>query len=473
MTVSLHNTLTGDLDVVKPINQKQVTMYTCGPTVYHELTVGNWVAYVRWDVLVRTLLTNGYTVNRTMNITDVGHLVSDADEGEDKMIKGARREGVTEWEVADRYTNAFLEGMTSLNLLPPEHLTKATEHIDIQIQLIEQLENNGYTYVIDDGVYFDTTKFPRYADFAHLNLDAQKAGARVTFNNAKRSVSDFVLWRLTPHGESRSMEWDSPWGRGIPGWHIECSAMAMHYLGKTIDIHTGGIDHIPVHHTNEIAQSEAATGVAFANTWVHTNFLLVNGTKISKSLGNGYTLTDLTKKGFSPDDFRMFTLQSHYRTESNFTWDNLESAAMRFKRWRSVAVLRHQPMSDTESTVSTVGADTLELIEASKKAMNDDLNSPRALSILDSAFDLYENRLLTIKECESLTSILTYVTDAFGLDLLRNTSDVADDIKSLIEKRLVARQNKNWSDADSLRDELTGRGVGLNDSSTFSTWHYL
>lgn len=472
--IRLHNTLTGSLDTLKPLSEEAVTLYTCGPTVYSEPHIGNWVSFIRWDVLVRALKANDYTVKRVMNITDVGHLTSDADEGEDKMVKGARREGVTEWEVAERYTNRFLEGMTLLNLLPPEHLTKATDHIAMQIALVQTLEQKGFTYVLDDGVYFDTSKFPSYADFAHLDLEAQKAGARVSFNTGKHNGSDFVVWRLTPPGETRNMEWESPWGKGIPGWHLECSAMAMEYLGQTIDIHTGGIDHIPVHHTNEIAQSEAATGKRFANYWLHNSHLLSDGTKLAKSLGNSYTLGDIAEKGYSPMDVRMFILQSHYRTETNFTWDNLESAKNRLQRWRYVAGLRwqtHDTLETDEDKEHDVNNVLLAAQRAAIEAVSDDLNTPEALVVVERAFDHIESVSLTAVRHDVLTGFIEHIDDLLGLQLLASTPDIRDDQKQLILTRRHARDEKDWHKSDAIRDELLAAGIALNDTPQRSIWY--
>jgi cysteinyl-tRNA synthetase len=483
--MQLHNTLTGTVDDFIPVSDSQVTLYTCGPTVYSEPLIGNWVAYLRWDLLVRTLKANDYTVNRVMNITDVGHLVSDGDDGEDKMQKGAKREGVSAWEIAERYTNRFLEGMTALNLLPPETLSKATEHIEDQIQLIKTLESKGHTYVIDDGVYFDTSTFPAYADFARLNLEALRAGARVEVNVQKRNPSDFALWKFSPVGEHRDMEWDSPWApqdapegtqKGFPGWHIECSAMALKYLGETIDIHTGGIDHIPVHHTNEIAQSEAATGKRLANYWLHANFLLVNGTKISKSLGNGYTLSDLSEKGFTPMDFRMFVLQSHYRSESNFTWENLTGAASRLKHWRTIACLRHQihdTLIDDSQKQHDVNGTILAAKQAALEMLNDDLSSPRALSVFEQALDSIEQTDLAYINQNAFNEFLMTIDDLLGLNILSSTPDISDEAKQLILERLRARESKAWGRSDEIRDTLSGIGIGINDSASGSRWYYL
>lgn len=315
----LYNTLTRTIDELKPINAPIVTVYTCGPTVYDYPQIGNWFTYVRWDTLIRTLKASGLQPNWVLNVTDVGHLVSDADEGEDKLEKGARREGKTAWDIAKFYTNDFVAGMHALNMLIPDQMPRATDHIAEQIDLIKKLEDKGFTYTTSDGIYYDTAKFPRYADFAKLDLDEQQAGARVKVNPEKRNSTDFALWKFSPKDHKRDMEWDSPWGKGFPGWHLECSAMSMKYLGETIDIHTGGIDHVPIHHTNEVAQSEAITGKPLANIWLHGNHIMVNGEKISKSLGNSIRLQDIQAKGFSPIVLRLHVLESHYRSQSKFS----------------------------------------------------------------------------------------------------------------------------------------------------------
>lgn len=485
MTLKLHNTLTKKLDTFTPRTDDTVTLYTCGPTVYNFLHVGNWAAYIYWDVLVRTLLANNYNVERVMNITDVGHLVSDADDGEDKLEKGARREGKTAWEVAEFYGADFLAGMNSLGLLTPEHITKATDFIPEQLALVRTLKDKGYTYQIDDGIYFDTSKFSTYADFAGLDLEAQKAGARVEFNTQKRNASDFALWKFTPAGEKRDMQWETPLElldgtgtiMGFPGWHLECSAMAMSLLGPTIDIHTGGIDHIPVHHTNEIAQSESASGQQFANYWLHNNHLKVNGTKISKSLGNGYTLQDLAERGFSPLDYRMFVLQSQYESEGNFTFENLTAAKNRLHRWRNVAALRHQThdtlrddgdKSTDEQTVSLLAPS-----QAIVEALNNNLNTPEALMIVDDAFSRLDDKALSDIHQFGLTELLTTIDDTLGLQLVASTPDINDSAKQLILEREQARAAKNWQHSDELRDELLGQGIAVRDTARGTIWEYV
>ncbi|HYG83832.1 MAG TPA: cysteine--tRNA ligase [Verrucomicrobiae bacterium] len=485
----LHNTPTKKDEVFKPLQKERVTLYTCGPTVYNAPHIGNWVAYIRWDILVRTLIANGYTVERVMNITDVGHLTGendgDADQGEDKLQKGARREGTTAWEVAKRYTQEFLTGMHQLNLITPNHITKATDFIPQQIALIQTLKEKGYTYQIDDGIYFDTSKFPRYADFANLHLAALQAGARVSVNEQKRNVSDFALWKFSPKNEQRDMEWDTPSDitddgkarKGFPGWHLECSAMAMDILGETIDIHTGGIDHIPVHHTNEIAQSEAATGKPFSRYWLHNNHLKSNGTKISKSLGNGYTLVDIAERGFSPLDFRMFILQSHYRSESNFTWENLEAAKRRLEHWQNVARLRWQTFDTLiDDDEKATNAASIHLIQAKQdvlNALNDDLNTPIALQIIDEVFSGVAKHSLADTQHQALVELLEMLDSLLGLELLANTPDIDDELKQLILERERAREHKDWQPADALRDQLTHQGITLSDTPHGVVWSHL
>jgi len=461
--IKLYNTPARKVEEFHPINPNEVTLYTCGPTVYDHLTIGNWVSYIRWDTLVRIMRLDGYNVKRVMNITDVGHLVSDADEGQDKLEKGAEREGKSAWEIAQQYTKEFQAGMQRLNLLAAAYYAKATEHIPQQIELIKKLEEKSYTYVITDGVYFDTSKFATYTNFARLDLADQKAGARIQTNPEKRHPSDFALWKFSPKDKKRDMEWDSPWGKGFPGWHLECSAMAMEYLGQTIDIHTGGIDHIPVHHTNEIAQSEAATGKRFANYWLHNNFLLVEGTKISKSLGNGYTLHDLADREFSPMDFKVFVLQSHYRTESNFTWENLQAAKNRLDNIYALADLRWQKLNATENPVNLV-----EAISKMTVALNDDLNTPQALSVLSEIIDSVMSGLNS--SVDQLSKFIEFLDQVFGLEL-KNRQDISDEQKSLIAQREDARKGQEWQKADELRKQLAEQGIEINDTQNGPIWY--
>jgi cysteinyl-tRNA synthetase len=462
----IYNTLTRTDEEITSLNGQKLSFYSCGPTVYNYLHVGNWVAYIRWDVFARALKAEGYDLEWIMNITDVGHLVSDDDEGEDKLEVGAKREGKTAWEVAKMYTDDFMSGLDKLNISVPRHnLVKATDHIPEQIELVEKLEQAGFTYAIDDGVYFDTSKLADYGKLARLRLHDQKEGARVAVNEQKRNPTDFALWKLSPNGVKRDMEWDSPWGKGFPGWHLECSAMAMKYLGETIDVHAGGIDHIPVHHTNEIAQSEAATGKQFARYWLHGNFLMVDGAKISKSLGNGYTLTDIENKGFTTLDFRLFVLQSNYRTESNFTWEGLKGAQTRLATFRALADLRFQPVPSSTVEARVFG-DTLQKIRG---AINDNLNTPLALSHLSEFEQAINTKLLGKPDVEAFCELLEALDNLFGLDLSEST-DITSKQKAILSDRQKARDNKDWQKSDALRDELAAQHIGVRDTPSGQVW---
>lgn len=443
---------------------EEIKLYTCGPTVYDYLHIGNWTAYIRWDTLVRLLTYAGYKVNRVMNITDVGHLVSDADEGEDKLEQGARREGLSAWEIAQKYSNDFFKGMHDLNLLPANHSPRATEHIPEQIALIKNLEDKGFTYKTDDGLYYDTSKFPRYADFAGLNLSGQEAGARIGINPEKRNPSDFALWKFTVDDRKRDMEWDSPWGRGFPGWHIECSAMVFGYLGETIDIHTGGVDHIPVHHTNELAQSEAATGKPFSRFWLHNNFLLVDGRKISKSLNNGIALAEVEAKGFSLMDFKLFVHQSHYRTESNFSWDNLRAARNRRLAIQAFADLRWQSNLKATTMAGEAFENTLEEI---RSALEDDMNTPKALAALSGFTD--EITGINPANINDLHKFIEALDALLGMRLLDST-DITEAQKAQLTARETTRQNQDWVKSDELRNSLAEQGIDIKDTETGSVW---
>lgn len=489
MSLKLHNTLTGKVDEFSSITPNLVRIYTCGPTVYDYPHVGNWFGYIVWDILVRVLLVNEYEVDRVMNITDVGHLTGDnegdTDTGEDKLQKGARREGKTAWDVAKFYTDYFVQGMSQLNLITPQHVVKATDYIPQQLDLVRALKEKGFTYQIDDGIYFDTSKFKTYADFAHLDLEALQAGARVEFNPEKRNHSDFALWKFTPAGEKRDMEWETPVDildgdqtvMGFPGWHLECSAMAMSLLGETLDIHTGGIDHIPVHHTNEIAQSEAATGKKFSNFWLHNNHLKAEGTKISKSLRNGYTLENLSEKGYTPNDYRMFVLQTHYRSEGNFTFDNLTAAKNRLRNWRNVAALRHQThdtlRDDDEKSTNDSSVSLYASSQAVVEALNDDLNTPAALTIIDDAFSRLVSAKLKDIHQHAFKQLLETIDETLGLDLVKTTPDVSDDVKRLIIERQQARANQDWQTSDRLRSQIEESGITVRDTANGPVWEYI
>ena len=464
--LKFYNTPNRELEEFHPINPKNVKIYTCGPTVYASPHIGNWVAFIYWDILVRTLRLNGYNVTRTMNITDVGHLVSDEDDGEDKLEKGARREGKTAWEVAEFYTAEFSNGMRELNLVKPENLSKATDFIPEQIKIIEELSKKGFTYETSDGIYFDTAKFPRYANFAHLDLDNLKAGARVNFNPEKRNLSDFALWKWSPEDQKRDMEWEFCGRMGFPGWHLECSAIAINTLGETIDIHTGGIDHIPVHHTDEIAQSETFTGKTFSNYWLHCNHMKSEGQKISKSLGNGFNLEELKSRGFSPIDFKMFVLQSQYQTESNFNFESLQAAKNRLKNWQNIANMRWQ-IKGSEGGIPSLAAKNAILEE-----INENLDTPKALAKIDEVFSEIIKTNPEKLNYKNLIELLEFIDDLLGLNLLGSTPDISDEIKQKIIERNAARAGKDWAKSDKIRDELFSKNIVLRDTPKKSFWEY-
>lgn len=465
----LYNTLTKQIEELTPLTPPAVRVYTCGPTVYDYAHVGHWFNYVRMDTLIRALHSQNLKPNWVMNITDVGHLVSDGDEGEDKLEKGARREGKTAWEVAEFYTQDFLDGMHQLNMLSPTQLVKATDHIAEQIELIQTLEAKGYTYVIDDGVYYDTSKFSRYADFAKLDLDEQQAGARVNFNPQKRNVADFALWKFSPKDSQRDMEWDSPWGMGFPGWHIECSAMSMKYLGATLDIHTGGIDHVPVHHTNEIAQSEAATDQQFARFWFHSNHVTVNGEKISKSLGNGIHLREIAERNIPVEALRLHILESHYRSQSKFSWESLEAAHNRLKDFRAMAALRWQPRKITHDTTTFGLRDVATHIAT---CLADDLDTPAALAFLSQVSTQLQAVHIEEDMVDHFTAMLEGIDKLLGLTLAE-VPDISSEQKQLLVTREEARASKDWARSDQLRDQLTGQGIGVRDATHGVIWFPL
>lgn len=464
--LKFYNTPSRKIEEFKPLNPENVKVYTCGPTVYASPHIGNWVAFIYWDILVRTLQLNGYNVTRTMNITDVGHLVSDEDDGEDKLEKGARQEGKTVWEVAEFYTNEFLKGMRDLNLITPDNLSKATDFIPEQIEIIENLSKKGFTYKTSDGIYFDTAKFPKYADFAHLDLENLKAGARVNFNPEKKNLSDFALWKWSPKDKKRGMEWEYCGRMGFPGWHLECSAIAINTLGETIDIHTGGIDHIPVHHTDEIAQSETFTGKTFSNYWLHCNHMTSEGKKISKSLGNGFTLEQIVSQGFSPMDFKMFVLQSQYRTESNFSFENLKSAQNRLKNWQNIASLRWQ-VKGSDGTIPSLATKQIILEE-----VNDNLDTPKALAKIDEIFGEIIKANPEKLNYDNLLELIEFIDELLGLNLITSTPDIPDEIKMKIIERTNVRAEKNWAKSDEIRDELLSKNIILRDTPKKSFWEY-
>ena len=471
--MKLYNTLSRSVEDIKPLNPPQVTVYTCGPTVYDYPHIGNWFTFLRYDLLIRALKLSGLEPNWVMNITDVGHLVSDGDDGEDKLQKGARRENRTAWDVAAFYSENFENGIAKLNMLTAAQLPRATDHIQDQIELIKTLEEKGYAYKIDDGIYFDTAKFESYGAMARLDIDQLRAGARVEYNSQKHQPTDFALWKFSPtvdhENDKRDMEWESPWGTGFPGWHIECSAMSMKYLGQSLDIHAGGIDHIPVHHSNEIAQSEAATGKPFCKYWLHANHILVNGQKISKSLDNSIRLEEIESAGYSPLDLRLLAMESHYRSQSQFSWEGLAAAEKRRYDFGSFADLRFQANPDAPRLVENYLQIQKDAVLA---ALMDDLNTPIILRILNETSAKLEANGLHTDDLEELNEFLSKIDSALGLNLTASNT-LSDDLVALITERTAARADKNWTRSDELRASLEKVGIGIHDMPFGTIWFRL
>jgi cysteinyl-tRNA synthetase len=454
--MKLYNTMSRQNEEFTPQKDGEATIYTCGLTVYSQPHIGNWVAYIYWDVLQRTLEQSGYKVNRIQNITDVGHLTSDEDAGEDKMLASALKEGKTAWEIADKYIKIAEDEANSLGLIKP-NLARATDYIEQQIKFVQLLEEKGYTYTLRDGVYFDTSKLNDYGKLARLDIQGLQFGARVS-DTGKKNPTDFALWKFSPKDQKRDMEWESPWGIGFPGWHLECSAIILELLGETIDIHNGGIDHIPVHHTNEIAQSETLTEKPLSRYWVHANHIKVDGQKMSKSLGNIYTLKDITDRGFSLDDFKLMVLSKHYRTEGNFTWDILEASAQRLERWRQTYSLVWQISDLNESE------DNSSLVEA----ITNDLNTAKSVAEIDSIMNEVETKK---RGKEKLLFVSDYLKKYFGIDI--SSEDISEEQKSQISERQQVRASKNWQKSDMLRDKLLEQKIGLNDTPERTVWFRL
>jgi cysteinyl-tRNA synthetase len=459
MDIKFYNTLGREKQTFLPIEEGKAGMYCCGLTVYNYAHIGNLRAYIFEDILKRMLLYNGYEVKHVINITDVGHLQSDADEGEDKMELGSSREGKTAWELAEYYTKVFKEDMSALNILPPTIWCKATDHIKEQIELIKCLEEKGYTYKTSDGIYFDSSKFHDYGKLALLDISGLEEGKRIAFSEEKKNKIDFALWKFSPKGQKRQMEWDSPWGVGFPGWHIECSAMSMKYLGKTFDIHCGGVDHIPVHHTNEIAQSEACTGQRFVNYWLHNEFLIIESEKMSKSSGEFLRLQTLIDKGYDPLDFRYFCLGTHYRKHLQFTWENLDAAKNAFTRLKN-RVIEFKNVDSTKDL-----KDYTESVDGYKQrfleAINDDLGIPEGLAVM---WEVVRNDLLPSK----VRLELMYDFDkVLGLRLKevkkKSETDIPDEITKMVEERTIAKKNKDFKKADEIRNKIKEMGYELVD----------
>ncbi|MBI3335532.1 MAG: cysteine--tRNA ligase [Candidatus Portnoybacteria bacterium] len=479
--LKVYNTLSREKEPFKPLGDKEVGMYSCGPTVYDSPHIGNLRTYIMVDVIKRYLAYKGYKVTHVMNITDVGHLTSDADEGEDKLETGAKREGKTVWEIAEYYTTIFKQNLKGLNILEPDIWAKATDHIQDQVDLIKKLEEKGYTYETREAIYFDISKFPRYEKLSRQPLEEKIVGARpeVAVDPKKRNPQDFALWfKLAGKFANHQMRWPSPWGEGFPGWHIECSAMSMKYLGESFDIHLGGADHIPVHHTNEIAQSEAATGKPFVRYWVHGEFLLVDGKKMAKSEGTFIALENLKEKGYSPLAFRLLCMQAHYRSKLNFTWESLKSAK--------------ESLARVENSVKNLlikggkGVERNERFEDYFKkfiaAMDDDFNTPQALSAF---FDLLSQASSPEVDRKSMYRVLLEMDKVLGLGLsrlkpvpviahegIRVRNEVEEIIPlgvlDLVAQREKERKKGNWEKADEVRKQLDALGYSIEDGEEYT-----
>jgi cysteinyl-tRNA synthetase len=456
--LSLYNSLTRKVENFEPLKAPNVGMYTCGPTVYNYAHIGNFRTYVTADFLVRTLLVNKYKVKYIMNLTDVGHLtgdnVGDADTGEDRMEKAANIEGKSAWDIAKFYTKAFMEDFQRLNLVVPYLFTQATDHIEEQIELIKKLEKKGFAYTTTDGIYFDTEKFPAYGKLS--DLDKIKEGARVEINPEKKNPRDFALWKFSPEDSKRQMEWESPWGVGFPGWHIECSAMGMKYLGESFDIHAGGIDLKETHHPNEIAQSEAVTGKQFVKYWVHSAFMLIDGKRMSKSLGNNYTVDQLERHGADPMALRYLFMQTHYRKELNFTFESLEAAQTALSRLREEITTWSKPTNKLNMGVAVLEQQFMD-------AINDDLNMPKALGIVWEL--MKSNNPSNIKAAS-----LFRMDEVLGLDLFDYKQEhqkeiaVPAEVQELISQREALRKQRRFHAADALRAQIRKLGYEVEDN---------
>lgn len=467
--MKLYNSLSRSIEPFVPYEGRKVNMYTCGPTVYNYAHIGNLRTYIHEDILEKTLTFLGYRVNRVMNITDVGHLESDADDGEDKMLKGALRENKTVWEVASYYTDAFFKDCEALNIQKPKTVAKATDYIDAYIDFIQSLEEKGYTYLANGNVYFDISKFEDYTRLSRMNLEELRIAHRddVEEDVFKKNPQDFVLWFTKSKFENQAMKWDSPWGIGYPGWHIECSVIALKNLGAKLDIHCGGVDHIPVHHTNEIAQTECYTGESWTKYWWHSEFLIEKDGKMSKSSGEFLTVSLLEEKGFDPLAYRYYVLNSHYRKQLTFSFDSLQMAATAYEKLKRKTV-SFAPFLNKESSVTQEAS---VLLDAFTQHIADDLNTANAITVL------YDVLKADISQEEK-----AYLIDAFdkvlSLNLLfekeKESSSLNEDMREVIERliqeRTQAKQDKDWGRADAIRKELLDMGVKLTDTPQGVKW---
>ncbi len=451
--IFLYNTMSRKKEEFIPIDSSEVKIYSCGPTVYKNASIGNMRTNIFQDILRRVLRYNGYNIKHVMNITDVGHIVSDADTGEDKMVKSAKEENKSPEQIAEYYTDLFFKDLKELNIEKPEIVCKATDHIKEMIAFVEKLVKNGYAYQTSNTIYFDTSKLDAYGVLSNIKVDEQIAGARIDFDTEKRNPQDFALWIKAP--ENHLMKWDSPWGLSYPGWHIECSAMSKKYLGDQFDIHTGGIDLVPTHHENEIAQNKGVCGKIPANYWLHGEYLLINNGKMSKSLNNVYLLKDIIEKGYDPLVYKLFTYSAHYRNKLNFTWEGIESTAKSLERLKNGFKAHENGKDDIDEL-------EIEIYESKfLNAINDDLNMPLVMSVV---WDVIRND----KKSNKLANLLLKFDEILGLnidkDIIKKEEDIPQDILNLVEERKQARLNKEWEKSDLLRDEIKNKGYEIKDS---------
>ena len=450
MDIYFYNTLTKQKDLFKPIEEGKVKIYSCGPTVYKDATIGNMRTNLLNDTLRRVLKYNGYELKHVMNITDVGHLVSDGDEGEDKMLKSAREEHKSPLEIAEHYTKLFFRDLERLNIETPEVVCKATDHIKEMLEMVQKIMKNGYAYETSTAIYFDVSKLDKYGILSGINLNDQKAGARVDIDPEKRNPYDFALWIKAP--ANHLMKWDSPWGPSYPGWHIECSAMSTKYLGEEFDIHTGGIDLVPTHHENEIAQNKGACGKNPAHYWIHGEYLLINGGKMSKSLGNTYLIDDIIARGYSPLAYRLFNYSCHYRGKLNFTWEGIESANTSLIRLREGYQKHLNGNSDISDEIIA------DMENRFHQAINDDMNMPLALSVVWEAVKYPEKSPKIAQLLKKFDTVL-----GIKIDEVQETK-IPQEILDLVKERKQARSDKNWSESDRLRDLIAEKGYIVKDT---------
>lgn len=466
--MKLYNTLARKKETLKPVKPPQVLMYNCGPTVYQFPHIGNWRSFLIADFLKRALNYLGYQTKQVMNITDVGHLTSDADTGQDKVEMEAKKENKTAQEITDFYFQAFVEDGKMLNIIPAQVMPRASEHIAEMIQLVQKLEKKDYTYQTSDGVYFDTSKFKKYGQLSGQSTQEKKAGARIELSPEKRNPTDFALWKFSPKDAKRQQEWPSPWGLGFPGWHLECSALSKKYLGQPFDIHTGGVDHIGVHHENEIAQSEAAHNKPQANIWLHVEFLQINQTKMSKSRGEFLTIKDLVKKGYNPLSYRIFILSAHYQKKQEFSWKAMNQAQKNLEKIyqtaRRLNQYNHKGEKPKKINLSSYRTKF-------KRSIRNNLDAPKILAtlfeFLNETNQLIDQKVINLSEARKILDLMIEWDRFLGIEIEKNINQnetVPARIKEMVDQREEMRQQKKWTEADLVRQKIKKLGYQVEDT---------